>query len=163
MTRRFKFMSKIILIAAVSKNGVIGKENALPWHLPEDLAHFKKLTTGHAVIMGRKTFEAIGRPLPNRRNIVLTGNASYRVEGVAVFHDFKEALKACGQEEIVYVIGGQQIYELALPWAQTIELTRVHLKVEGDAFFPIVDLKAWQEVAREDRDGFSFITYQRRQ
>ena len=154
--------SKVIIIAAVAENGVIGKNNALPWHLPEDFAHFKKLTTDHTVIMGRKTFESIGRPLPKRRNIILTRDTGCEAVGVEIFQNFESALKACNKEEKVFVIGGQQVYELALPFAETIELTRVHKNVEGDAFFPTIDLNIWQELAREPHDGFSFITYHRK-
>ena len=141
------------LIAAVASNGCIGRGGDLPWYIPEDLRHFKRLTMGRPVIMGRVTYEGIvarlGGPLPGRENIVLSRS------GLSL----DEALK--GRRGEVFVAGGAQIYALALPRADRIYLTRVHRAVEGDAFFPPLDMAAWGEVAREDHDGFSFVTLER--
>ena len=139
---------KICLIAAMSENRVIGKDNKLPWNIPEDLQHFKEVTSGHPVIMGRKTFESIGRLLPKRMNIIVTRDASYKVEGATIAHSLEQAIELAknyeatplrqgfeGQGEI-FVIGGGQIFELALPQADRLYLTVVHTEIEGDAFFP---------------------------
>lgn len=148
---------QLALIWAMSRNRVIGRNNALPWHLSEDLKYFKRVTLGKPVIMGRKTWESIGRPLPGRTNIVITRNADYLVpEGVRVVTSLAAALdlaeKIClidGINEAV-VIGGAEIYAQALPKADRLYLTQVHADVHGDAFFPEIDLDAWHELGRED-------------
>lgn len=165
-------MSELVLIAAVAKNGVIGKDNALPWHLPEDLKHFKALTTGHAVIMGRKTWESLPerfRPLPGRLNIVVTRNADYAAPGATVVHSLEEAQKvsAGGTASIsIFVIGGAELYVHALPLAQRLELTEIDVEVEGDANFPAFDRSEWREVAREQGESatglaYAFVRYER--
>jgi dihydrofolate reductase len=148
---------KLALIWAMSRNRVIGRNNALPWYLPEDLKYFKRVTMGKPIIMGRKTWESIGRPLPGRTNIVITRSSSYQVpEGVKVVSSLEAAFeladKVClinGVNEAV-VIGGAEIYALALPRATRLYMTQVHAEVDGDAFFPQIDLDVWQELARED-------------
>lgn len=148
---------RIALIWAMSRNRVIGRNNALPWHLSEDLKYFKRVTMGKPVIMGRKTWESIGRPLPGRTNIVITRNADSTVpEGVKVVTSLDEAIRMAenvalieGCDEAV-VIGGAEIYAQALPRADRLYLTQVHAEVEGDAFFPEFDIEQWNELARED-------------
>ena len=144
---------KLSLIVAVSRNGVIGADNALPWHLPEDLKYFKSVTMGKPIVMGRKTYDSIGRPLPGRTNIVITRNSKWSAEGVVVAQTLEEALaqgtKACaedGADEIV-VIGGAQIYSETLPVAQRLYLTEVDADVEGDAFFPAINPDEWKQVS----------------
>ncbi len=145
-------MARLSLIVAMSENRVIGVNNHLPWNIPEDLKRFKAITLGHPIVMGRKTFESIGRPLPKRTNIVVTRDKSYRVEGGAAVHSFEEALdwarKAEGAEEI-FVIGGSEIFKLALPMAWRIYLTEVEWPFEGDTFFPPFPEQEYREVSRE--------------
>jgi dihydrofolate reductase len=153
---------KIALIAAVAENGAIGKDNALLWHLPADLQHFKRLTTGHVVVMGRKTFESIGKPLPNRTNIVVTRQPDYRAEGCKVVHSLEEAIDEMRGEpqrstnnearttkhEQLFIIGGAELYEQALPLADKLYLTEVKASPEGDVFFPTINLTDWDELSR---------------
>lgn len=158
---------RVSLIAAVASNGVIGSDNALPWRLSEDLKRFKALTLGHPVIMGRKTYESIGRPLPGRRNIVISRTAGYAAEGCEVAGSFGAALAACrtGSDEI-FVIGGAQIYAEALPLARRLYLTEIHRDYAGDARFPSFDRQRWRETSRErsrtaDGLAFDFAIYDR--
>lgn len=137
-------------IAAMDKNHLIGKNNQLPWHLPADLAHFKAITTGHPILMGRKTHESIGRPLPNRTNIVLTRDAHYQAEGVIVVHTLDEALASCPEAQELFIIGGAEIYQLAFPRLQKLYLTFIHQAFEGDTYFPAFSAKEWREISRED-------------
>lgn len=141
----------ITLVVAVSDNGVIGRDGGLPWHLPEDLRRFKAATLGKPVVMGRRTFDSIGRALPGRHNIVLTRVAGFRAAdpGVTVAHDLDAALRAAGDVPEVMIIGGAEIYALSLPRAGRILLTRVHARIEGDTGFPELDPAQWQVVARE--------------
>ena len=143
---------KVSLIVAVSRNGVIGINNQLPWHLPEDLKYFKSVTMGKPIVMGRKTYDSIGRPLPGRTNIVITRDAAWTAPGVEVAQTLEDALKlgakACdtsGASEIM-VIGGEQIYRMTVAAADRLYLTQVDAEVEGDAFFPTIDPQAWHEV-----------------
>ncbi len=158
-------MPKIQVIAAVSENNVIGRDGDLPWHLPEDLKRFKKLTTGHPVLMGRKTWESIPekfRPLPGRTNILVTRQKEYDApDGVKIYSDVNEALNAHSDEDL-FVIGGGEIYRQTIDRADVIYLTRVHREIEGDSFFPEIDPSVWEETERDDRDDFSFLTYERR-
>jgi dihydrofolate reductase len=148
---------ELIIIAAVSENNVIGANGKLPWHISDDLKRFRSLTLGHPVIMGRKTFESIGRPLDKRLNVVITNQKNYKHDGVVVVHSMKDALAACRGNSKAFAIGGKSIFEEALPVARRLELTRVHKKVDGDAFFPEVDWGDWKETAR-----FSFVTFERK-
>jgi dihydrofolate reductase len=133
-------------IVAVAENGVIGRGNTLPWRLPADLKRFQKLTTGHTLIMGRKTFESIGRPLPGRTSIVLTRDAAYDHPGAVVLHSLEEALERCRGEAEVFAIGGAAVFREALPRAQRLYLTRVHADVAGDVRFPEGGLEGWKRI-----------------
>ncbi len=136
------------LVVAVSENDVIGRDNALPWHLPADLKHFKAITMGKPIVMGRKTYDSIGRPLPGRLNIVISRNRALRIPGVDVVGSFEEALARAGDAPEVAVIGGAELFRTALPLARRIYLTRVHGNVEGETKFPRLDPKQWREVER---------------
>ncbi|MCY7350461.1 MAG: dihydrofolate reductase [Cytophagaceae bacterium] len=149
----------LFLIAAVARNGAIGKDNQLLWHLPADLQHFKRLTTGHAIVMGRKTYESIGRPLPNRTNIVVTRQANFRLEGCVVAQSL-EAATANLQGDAFVIVGGE-LYQLALPLVDKIYLTEVQAAPEGDTFFPTLNLIDWQELSRthhpaDERHAYAF-------
>ncbi len=139
----------LVVIAAVAANGVIGRDNNLPWRLPEDLRRFKALTMGHAIIVGRRTWESIGRPLPGRRMVVLTGQEGWTAPGVEVAHSLDEALELAG-DDTAFVAGGEAVYRGALPRADVLELTRVHADVEGDACFPAFDAGSWRRVWHKD-------------
>ena len=162
------------IIVAQSQNRVIGINNKLPWYLPEDLKYFKQITQGKPIIMGRKTYESIGRPLPGRTNIVITRDTQYQLPGIKVVHTLEQALELAEQQALIdgseeaLVIGGSEIYALTLPQADRLYLTQVHAEVPGDAFFPALDRDQWQEELRQDfsADGpnpydYSFIVYQR--
>lgn len=160
---------KISLIAAMAHHRVIGKNNQLPWHLPADLKHFKVLTTGKTVVMGRKTFEAIGKPLPNRKNIVLTRDIHWGSDGVTVVHSWEQALEMCNNAEEVMVIGGAQLYEQLLPKASQLYLTMIDAEIEGDSYFPEWKATEWQEEERheqgkDEKNSYNmiFITLKRR-
>lgn len=155
-------------IVAVSENGVIGRKNGLPWKLSADLRRFKQLTTGHAIIMGRKTFDSIGRPLPNRTSIVMTRDLGYESPGVVVVHSFDQAVAACEDQQEAFVIGGEAVFREALPRSQRLYLTRVHKNVEGDAYFPEAELAGWKLLQQErhpegDKNDypFTFCVYER--
>lgn len=154
-------MNTISIIVAISNNNAIGKDNQLLWHLPADLKHFKQITSGHTIIMGRKTFDSIGRPLPNRRNIVITRQSNLAIEGVEVVNSLNEALELCKAENEVFIIGGAELYRTALPLVQKIYLTTVHKAFDADAFFPEIDLKEWMETekathAPDEKNAFSY-------
>lgn len=140
----------ITIIVAKSENHVIGNKNQLIWHLPNDLKRFKQLTSGHPIIMGRKTFESIGKPLPNRTNIVITRNKDWSSEGVLTVNSLEEAIQR-GKEihSDIFIIGGGNIYRQAMQRADALEVTEVHHEFEGDAFFPEINLEEWKEVFRE--------------
>lgn len=157
----------IHLIAALGENNVIGKDNAIPWQIPADLQHFKALTTGHTIIMGRKTYESIGRILPNRENIIVSATLT-SVEGALVVTSLEDALKKASNEEI-FIIGGAQLYQEALPIVDQLDLTRVHIAPEGDTWFPAIDLNQYQETWRKEYDGSidgvpdcTFLTYRKK-
>lgn len=159
-------MSELVLIAAVAANGVIGKDNQLLWHLPGDLKRFKALTTGQAVIMGRKTWESLPekfRPLPGRRNLVISRNPAYAAAGAQVVDSFDAAVAACADLAIVFVIGGAEIYALALPRADRLELTELATSFEGDAAFPAIDRRHWRAAPGEQHNenglDYRFVTY----
>ena len=147
---------KLALIVAMAKNHVIGINNNLPWHLSEDLKYFKRVTMGKPIIMGRKTFESIGRPLPGRTNIVITRNKNYQAEGIKVVHSLKTAMELCNSIAVIdggdeaMVIGGAELYTEALPLADYLYLTEVHADVQGDAYFPEFNRNDWQEIARDN-------------
>ena len=157
----------ITLVVATAKNGCIGINNDMPWHIPEDFAFFKAYTSGKPVVMGRKTWESLPKkPLPNRRNIVITRQADYVAEGAEVVGDLQAAFALCADALEIIVMGGAQIYAEALPLATDLRITEVDLNVEGDAYFPTVDANVWQEVARETHVSakgiaFAFVHYQR--
>ena len=149
--------------AAVAANGVIGRDGGLPWHLPEDLARFKRLTLGHVLVMGRRTYESIGRPLPGRTTIVLTRQPQWAAGGVEVAATLDEALdRAASIDDQVFVVGGTEVFAEALPIADRMALTLVHHDADGDTYFPAVDWAQWREVHREPHDGFTFVDYERR-
>lgn len=156
-------MSGITLVLARADNGVIGRDGDLPWRLPADLRHFKAVTAGHAMIMGRKTFDSLPGLLPGRRHIVLTRDRAWRAEGAEVAHDPDDALALAGSSDVM-VIGGAEIYRLFLPRADRVELTEVHLAAQGDAAIAYPDPALWREVARADhaaadgRPAYSFVT-----
>jgi dihydrofolate reductase len=138
----------ITLIVAVADNGVIGRDNALPWHLPDDLKRFKRLTLGKPIVMGRKTFESIGKPLPGRHNIVVTRDANYCRAGVTVVHGIDEAVAAANGAAEIMIIGGAELFRMFLPRATRVHLTRVHAEVEGDVVWPTLD-DSWRVVESE--------------
>ena len=158
------------LIAAVARNRVIGKDNALLWHLPEDMRHFRETTRGKPVIMGRKTWESLPesfRPLPGRLNIVVSRNPAYQAPGATLVGSVDEAIRCSGEAKEIFVIGGEELYQQALPLADRLYLTEIEADFSGDAFFPEVSAQDWQEVSRRAQEGdtlpaFSFVTYQRR-
>lgn len=150
----------ISLIAAMSKNRVIGKDNQLPWHIPEDFQYFKEMTLEKPIIMGRKTFESIGRPLPKRRNIILTRDTHFETPGCEVFHTIEDVLKALKNEPEIMVIGGATIYEQFLPLADRIYLTEVNIDIEGDAFFPNLDPLTWNNPSVHSQKQSHPLTYQ---
>ncbi len=165
---------RLALIVAAAENGVIGRDNKLPWHLPEDLKYFKRVTMGKPIVMGRKTYESIGRPLPGRTNLVITRNPDWQAEGVRTLPTVEAALSLAedialidGAEELM-VIGGAEIYAAALPLADRIYLTRVHAEVDGDAWLPAIDWQQWRELGRERHSAgegnpydYSFLVYER--
>lgn len=160
----------INIIVAKAENNVIGNKNQLIWHLPNDLKRFKQLTTGHPIIMGRKTFESIGKPLPNRTNIVITRNTVWTAEGIVTVHSLEDAIQLASRADSeIFIIGGGNIYEQALDLADKLEVTEVHQDFEGDAHFPEIDLNQWQETFREKHPAdekhsieYSFVTYIRK-
>jgi len=139
----------ITMIAAAAENNELGKDNKIIWHLPDDFKRFKQITTGHHIIMGRKTFESFPKPLPNRTHVVITRQQDYNAENCIVVNDMAEAIAACPQSEDVFIIGGGQIYELGLPFAQKIELTRVHGTFDADAFFLEFSTEEWELTEEE--------------
>jgi dihydrofolate reductase len=157
---------RVFLVAAVAANGVIGAGGKLPWHLPEDLKQFKALTLGHPVIMGRKTWESLGRPLPGRENIVVTRTTGYDAPGASVAASLEAALALCAGEAVVFVIGGSELYAAALPVADGLVLTEIHRDYKGDTRFPEFDRKAWRETQRKPQSGadglrFDFVLYEK--
>lgn len=157
----------ISMIAAMAKNRVIGHENSLPWHLPEDLKHFKQMTLGKPVVMGRKTYESMGKPLPGRKNIVVTRNAHYQEEGCIVVTSLEQAIVHLADVKEIMIIGGTEIYRLALPIAHRMYLTFIDLEVTGDAYFPEWDELMWQQQsiqsfpAQEAKPAYVFVEYVR--
>ena len=161
-------MADLTLIAAVADNRVIGDSAiGLPWSLPADLAHFKRRTLGHSMVMGRRTWDSIGRPLPGRRSIVVTRNAGWSAQGAERAADLDAAIAACAGEDEIFVIGGGEIFTVALPRADRLALTFVHVQAKGDVLFPEVDWSRWRETWREEhaaedgRPAFTFADYER--
>lgn len=159
----------VSMVVAIAENNEIGKDNHLLWYLPKDLKHFKTITSGHTVIMGRKTFDSVGKPLPNRRNIVITRNRELSIDGVEVVNDLSSALQLCAEEHEVFIVGGAEIYKQAMPHTDRIYLTVVHESFEADTFFPEIDSNIWKETASESHQpdeknnlGFTFSTLERR-
>jgi dihydrofolate reductase len=164
-------MSKISIIAAIADNYAIGKSNNLPWHLPADLKHFRQLTTGHAVVMGKRTFESLPKgPLPNRRNIVLTSVMSEGVNlGYFEADSLEDAVFLCEHEEQIFIIGGATVYKQCLEKVDSMYITWVHSDFSGDTYFPEVDFDKWEEISREDFDAddinkypYSFVEYRKK-
>ncbi len=162
------YSKEITLIAAAAENNVLGKDNQLIWHISEDLKRFKKLTQGHAIIMGRKTFESMPKALPNRTNIIITRNRKYQAKNALIAHSKEEALSFTKDDPTPFIIGGGEIYSLFLPIADVIELTRIHRSFDGDAFFPKIKNSEWKLISDEKHqydDGLSFtysyLTYKK--
>jgi dihydrofolate reductase len=160
---------RVTLILARARNGVIGAKGGLPWHLPEDLAFFKRTTMGHPIVMGRKTWESIGRPLPGRRSIVVTRDRNFAAAGAEVVHSLDEAVALCSDSDEIFVIGGAQLYAEALPLADRLLLTEIHADFEGDTMLPALSMREWNEVGREPHlptgtraFGFDFVDFRRR-
>ena len=154
----------ITMIAAVGENNELGKDNDLVWHLPNDFKRFKELTTGHHIIMGRKTFESFPKPLPNRTHVVITRDKSYLNEGAVIVHSMEEAISKTSIDEQPFIIGGGEIYKIGLTFADRIELTRVHDSFEADTYFPDISLNKWELInevfhPKDDRHKYAF-TYQ---
>lgn len=163
-----KRQARISIIVAMAQNRTIGINNTLPWRCPEDLRHFKTLTMGHHMIMGRKTFDSIGKPLPGRTTVVVTRNPELKIDGCIVTHSLDEAITACAGDDEIFIVGGAELYAQALPLAETIYLTEIQQDVSGDAHFPAFHATEWREVAREPRLQkaptplqYHFVTYQR--
>ena len=157
---------RVYLVAAVAANGIIGANGKLPWHIPDELKHFKKLTLGHPVIMGRRTWESLKGPLPQRENIVVTRQAGYDAPGAAVANSLDAALAMCTGEPVAFVIGGTQLFEASLPIAAGLVLTEIRRDYEGDTWFPNWDRSLWKESQREahtapDGTRFDFVLYER--
>lgn len=158
----------LTIIAAIGKNRALGKDNQLIWHLPADLKRFKKVTTGHHVIMGRKTFESLGKPLPNRTTIIITRDMSYHANGCLTVNSLSDAIKAAKNDENPYILGGAEIYKQSMELADILDLTFVHHAFDADVFFPIIDKNIWKETFREDHTkdernkfDYSFVKYER--
>jgi dihydrofolate reductase len=169
MTSRPHAAPRLELVVAAARNGVIGRGNALPWRLPADLRHFKRVTMGHPVLMGRRTWESIGRPLPGRHNLVLTRDRGYVAEGATVVHSFAEAERLAADAPALMLIGGAELYREALPRAAVLHLTEVHADVDGDVYLPAFDRDEWFETAREEHPAdehhahaFAFLRLERR-
>lgn len=161
----------ITIIAAVAENNALGKDNQLIWHLPADLKRFKKVTSGHCVIMGRKTYESLGKPLPNRTNIVITRNTTYKAEGCLITNSLNQAIELAKKEDSnPFILGGAEIYKQAMSFADKLDLTFVHHTFDADAFFPEIDLNIWQKASsvhfkadEKNKYNFSFVTYTKKE
>ena len=153
----------------MARNRTIGVNNTLPWRCPEDLKHFKTLTMGHHMIMGRKTFDSIGKPLPGRTTVVITRNSDLEIEGCIIAHSLDEALAACAGDNEIFIVGGAELYRQALPLVDTLYITEIQQDVDGDAHFPEFNKIQWREIAREERSQetpqpleFHFVTYRKK-
>lgn len=161
-------MTSLSIIVAMARNRTIGIDNTLPWRIPEDLKHFKRLTMGHHIIMGRKTFESIGRPLPGRITVVVSRDRNLRIEGCSVAHSLSEAIASCASDTQIFVVGGADIYAQALDLADTLLITEIQQEIAGDAWFPEFDRSEWLEDSREihyqeipEPLEYHFVTYRR--
>jgi len=160
----------ISIIVAITENNIIGRGNEMPWHLPADLKYFREKTTGHYIVMGRKTFESIGggRPLPNRVSIIITTQKDYKAEGCLVAHSLEQAIALANGQDELFIIGGKQIYEQALPFANKLYITRIHETIDGDTSFPYYDDSQWEMISSQQRDAdekneyqLSFLVFQK--
>lgn len=159
-------MTKLSIIVAIANHGVIGINNTLPWHLPEDLKRFRALTMGHHIIMGRKTYDSLGRLLPGRITVIVTRNADYCIEGALIAHSLEQAIALCKDDDEVFLIGGAELYQAGLSIADTLYITEIDLDVAGDAYFPEIPKSQWQQTSREAHMSekglkFSYVTYTR--
>jgi dihydrofolate reductase len=158
----------ISIIVAMASNRVIGANNTMPWRCPEDLKYFKSLTMGHHMIMGRKTFDSIGKPLPGRTTVIVTRNRDLKIEGCMVLHSLDEAIAACKNDDEIFIVGGAELYQIALPVVNKLYITEIQQEIDGDTYFPEFDKTKWRETAREKRHqdapqslSYHFVTYQR--
>jgi len=159
----------VTIMAAIAANNALGKDNQLIWHLPADLKRFKKTTLNHAVIMGRKTYESLGKPLSNRTNIIITRDKNYKAEGCVVVNSLKKALKIAAEvDENPFILGGAEIYKQAMPFTDKLDITFVHHQFDADVFFPEIDKTIWKETSRENfkadennKYDYSFVTFER--
>lgn len=159
-------MTKLSLIVAIAQDGVIGVNNTLPWHLPEDLKRFRALTMGHHIIMGRKTYDSLGRLLPGRTTVIVTRNRDYQIEGALIANSLQQAIALCHNDDEVFLIGGAELYQAGLGLADKLYITEIDLAVVGDAHFPQLPIEQWRETAREAHVSekglkFSYVTYER--
>ena len=163
-------MSMVTIIAAIANNNALGKDNDLIWHLPADLKRFKKVTSGHHILMGRNTFESIGKPLPNRTTVIITRNKNYKVEGCIVVDSIEKAIAISKSDAQIFIIGGAQIYKQAMEsnLVDQLDITQVHHSFEADVYFPEIDTEKWQETSREDFSSdeknafnYSFVSYRK--
>lgn len=161
---------RVSLIVAMAKNRVIGINNTLPWHLPADLKHFKALTMGHHIVMGRKTYESIGKPLPGRTSVVVSRNRKLKIAGCIVAHTLEQALAVCAVDDEIFVVGGAELYVRALPIADKLYITEIQKDAQGDAFFPVINHDEWREISREMHSQqeplpleYHFTTYLRKE
>lgn len=158
---------RISIISALAANRTIGINNSLPWRLPEDLKYFKSLTLGHHILMGRKTYESIGKPLPGRTTVIITRGNFPAPDGVKIAHSLREAIDVCGDDQEIFFVGGAELYTQALPLADRLYLTEIQAEVEGDAWFPAFDKNRWREMSRdrrhEEKNGmeYHFVVYDR--
>jgi dihydrofolate reductase len=159
----------VTIIAAVAKNNALGKNNKLIWHLPADLKRFKQVTSGHYVIMGRKTFESLGKPLPNRTNVIISRNKNYKAKGCLVVNSLTEALKAANNDDNPYILGGAQIFIEAMSVTDVLDITLIDHEFEADVYFPEIDKNIWEEISRKDcvadsknKYDYSFVCYKRK-
>ena len=163
-------MSKanLSILVAMARNRTIGINNTLPWRCPEDLKHFKSLTMGHHMIMGRKTYDSIGKPLPGRTTVVVTRNPGLKIEGCIVAHSLEQAIAVCAGDDEIFVVGGADLYVQALPLVDTLYVTEIQQEITGDAHFPLINNTEWREISRDKRSqvepqplNYHFVTYQR--
>lgn len=157
------------IIAAIAENNALGKDNDLIWHLPADLIRFRKTTTGHHIIMGRNTYESIGKPLPNRTTVIITRNKNYTAEGCIIVNSISEALEVAKSDETPFIIGGAQIYKDAIELADLLDITEVHHTFDADVYFPEIDKNIWEETKRENfnpddknKYSYSFVSYRKK-